>query len=358
MLHASSFILLLSTLCLLTTLSIFWSRDWHTSLYISLHFWLVCLLTLSLRDWHAVWKVAMFGLCAALSIQVVTGFIGFALQSTEFLKIDMNWPGALDPSIHGASVVQLADGLRILRAYGTLPHPNILGGFALLTLLGPASLFLANKKPNYPALILFCLGIILIGLTFSRSAWLGLIAFIVSLILKSKHINRKQLFLFVSVSLLTMILTLYPLRDLVFTRISNASVATEQLSTFGRSWLTQQAFGLIRAYPLTGVGIGAFAIKLADYAIEGALIEPVHNIFLLVGSELGIFGLLLMLALYISIALNIFKAQTPHAILASATLAGLGVIGLFDHYLWTLAPGRIMLGLALGLWIGQINNDA
>jgi O-antigen ligase len=122
--------------------------------------------------------------------------------------------------------------------------------------------------------------------------------------------------------------------------------------------LTEQAIGLIRAYPLTGVGIGAFVIKLADYAIDGALIEPVHNIFLLAGSELGIVGLLLMLALYISIALNIFKAQTPHAILASAALAGLGVIGLFDHYLWTLAPGRILLGLALGLWIGQINHDA
>ena len=358
-LHPSAFILLLLALFLLSSISIFWSQDWRTSLYVSLHFWLVFLLILSLRDWREAWKLAMFGLCAALSIQLITGFTGFALQSTAFLKpFDMEWPGILDPAIRGASVVQLADGLRVLRAYGTLPHPNILGGFALISLLGSAGLFLANKKPNYSALVLFSLGIILIGLTFSRSAWLGLIAFIAILVFKSNHFDRKQLFLLVSISVLTITLTLYPLRDLVFTRISNAPVATEQLSTFGRSWLSEQALAMMREHPLTGVGIGSFILELADYAIEGASIEPVHNIFLLAGSELGIVGLLLVICLFISIALIIVKTQKPKAILASATLAGLGVISLFDHYLWTLAPGRIMLGLALGLWIGQVANEA
>jgi len=355
--HPSSFILLLSALCLLITISTFWSNAPHTSLYISLHLWLIFLLILSLYAWREVWKVTMFGLCAALSIQLVMGFIGFAFQSTEFLAtLNMNWPGTLDPSMRGASVVQLASGLRVLRAYGTLPHPNMLGGIALITILGPASIFL--EKRNYPALILFSLGVILIALTFSRSAWLGLVAFLAILILKSKHFNRRGLFLLIAASVVTIALALYPLRDLMFTRISNAPVATEQLSIFGRSWLTQQAVTIFQQYPLTGVGIGSFVINLSTYAIEGASIEPVHNIFLLAGSELGIVGGLLMFGLCISIVLNILKAQTPKAILASATITGLGVISLFDHYLWTVAPGRIMLGLALGLWMGQIAHDA
>jgi hypothetical protein len=29
------------------------------------------------------------------------------------------------------------------------------------------------------------------------------------------------------------------------------------------------------------------------------------------------------------------------------------VISLFDHYFWTLAPGRLMLGLVIGLFVGQ-----
>jgi O-antigen ligase len=115
---------------------------------------------------------------------------------------------------------------------------------------------------------------------------------------------------------------------------------------------------MIRDHPLTGVGIGSFILKLADYALEGAIIEPVHNIFLLAGSELGIIGLLLVIALFISIALSVFKVRTPNAILASATIAGLGVICLFDHYLWSLAPGRMMLALVLGLWAGQVEYDA
>jgi O-antigen ligase len=115
---------------------------------------------------------------------------------------------------------------------------------------------------------------------------------------------------------------------------------------------------MIRQYPLAGVGIGSFIIELSNKAVAGAPIEPVHNVFLLATAELGVVGLIVMIGLFISIALNIIKAKSPQAILASATLTGLGIISLFDHYLWTLAPGRLLLGLALGLWAGQIAHDA
>ena len=92
--------------------------------------------------------------------------------------------------------------------------------------------------------------------------------------------------------------------------------------------------------------------------MEGAPIEPVHNVFLLITAEIGIVGLILIIGLFISITIKICKAHSPQAILASATLTGLGVISLFDHYLWTLAPGRMILGLALGLWAGQVAHDA
>jgi O-antigen ligase len=344
---------------LLSSLSILWSRDWRTSLYISLHLWLVFLFILFLRESPEAWKPLMYGFCAALSVQLITGFAGFALQSTVFLdSLNLTWPGNLDPSMRGASVVQLADGPRILRAYGTLPHPNILGGFALATLLGPASLFLENKKPNYPALVLFSLGIILICLTFSRSAWLGLTAFTGIMIAKSKYLGRRKLCLFLAVNVLTILLALYPLRALAFTRISNAPVATEQLSTFGRSWLAKQAVEMIREHPFTGVGAGSFTLKLSEYAMEGAPIEPVHNMLLLATAELGVPGLIAITGVVISLGRIIIKTQTPRSILASAALIGLGVISLFDHYLWTVAPGRIMLGLTLGLWMGQVANDA
>jgi len=151
---------------------------------------------------------------------------------------------------------------------------------------------------------------------------------------------------------------LYPLRELVLTRVSNAPVTTERLAIFGREWLSQQAMDMFRAQPLTGVGIGSFILELSSYAVDGAIIEPVHNIFLLALSELGILGLLLVLVLFVLIGFHIFKARKPQAILASTAVIGLGVISVFDHYLWTLAPGRVLLALTLGLWLGQMTHDA
>ncbi len=40
-----------------------------------------------------------------------------------------------------------------------------------------------------------------------------------------------------------------------------------------------------------------------------------------------------------------------------AVLAGVFVSGLFDHFLWTLAPGWVLLGILLGLWAGQTMNS-
>ena len=74
---------------------------------------------------------------------------------------------------------------------------------------------------------------------------------------------------------------------------------------------------------------------------------------MLVGAELGSVGLIVLTGLFVSVVLNILQTQTWEAILAGAIIAGLGIISLFDHYLWSIAPGRLILGLALGLWTGQ-----
>jgi O-antigen ligase len=353
-------IVLLSLLFLLSTLSILWSADWRTSLFISLHLWLVFLLILFLRGRPSLWKSVMLGFCGSLSIQILAGFTGFILQSTEFLApLELTWPGPIDASVRGAIVVQLADGLRILRAYGTLPHPNVLGGFVAISLLGPIYFFLKKDNPNNLALLLLIPGVSLLALTFSRAAWMSLIAFSLILILKSKFLDRKRLTVLLTIIALNFILTLLPYRDLVAARTVNTGSGSEEFSIVHRAWLNGEAVHMIRDQPLTGLGIGSFMIELAGRAGEGYVIEPVHNIFLLTGAELGIPGMLLIIAFALTIVYSLFKAQGQNAILVGAALAGIGVIGLFDHYLWTLAPNRVLLGLVLGLWAGQsIRHDA
>ena len=294
------------------------------------------------------------GFCAALSIQFIVGIVEFITQTTAFVApFHLTWPGPLDPSIRGAIVVQLPDGESFLRAYGTLPHPNILGGFALTFLLGPIAFFLRKEKPNNFALLLLILGVSLLAVTFSRSAWLGLIVFSTILIWKSKYFDRKRLAILLAVVGISFIITLFPYRQLVQARTINTTSHSEEFSFIGRAWLNGEAAKMIGEYPLTGVGIGSFIIELAKRAGEGYVIEPAHNVLLLAGAELGIPGLLIVIALFISFVYRLLKTQNPNAILAGATLTGLGIISLFDHYLWTLAPGRFMLGLVVGLFVGQ-----
>ncbi len=350
----ASFSFFLFTFLLLTFLSIFWSRDWRISLYVSLHILLVFLFILSLRDWPQAWMSILPGFCAALSFQSIAGMVEIFRQTTAFLApLGLNWPGMLDPSVRGAVIVQLPGGESFLRAYGTLPHPNLLGGFALIVLLGPVAFFMRRERPDNLALLLLVPGVSLLALTFSRSAWVALAVFSAVLIWKSKYFDRKRLAALLAVMALSFAVTLLPYRELVQARTVNTTSHAEEFSFIGRLWLNGEAIRMIREHPLTGVGIGSFILELAKQAGEGYVVEPAHNVLLLAGAELGIPGLLLVLALSISFAVRLFKTKNPNAILAGALLAGLGTIGLFDHYLWTLAPGRLMLGLVVGLFAGQ-----
>ena len=344
---------------LLTFLSLSWSRDWRTSLSVSLHISLVFLFILSLRDWPQAWRFILLGFCVALSLQFLTGVVEFMSQSTAFLApLHLNWPGPIDPSVRGAVVVQLPNGESFLRAYGTLPHPNILGGFALILLLAPVALFMRRDRPNNLALLLLVPGASLLALTFSRSAWLALIVFSSVLIWKSKYLDRKRLAILLIIIGLSFVITLLPYLDLVQARTISTTSHAEEFSFIGRRWLNGEARTLIMEHPLTGVGIGAFIIELSKRAGEGYVVEPAHNILLLAGAELGVAGLLLVIALSISFLYRLFKTRNQNAILAGAVLTGLVFISLFDHYLWTLAPARLMLGLVIGLFVGQdINHE-
>ncbi len=349
----------LFSLCLLASLSIIWSKDWRYAAYLSLHLWLGLALFVSLKNRPEAWKAVLYGFCVALGIQVFTGFFEFFSQSTGFLSpLHMTWPGPLNPATPGASVVQLAGGVRWLRAYGTLPHPNILGTFVVVLLAGPVAFFLSRRKPAIWAILLFSAGTALLFLTFSRGAWVSLVAGGLVLVWKFWRIDIKRLLPLGIAGALGFIAAAIPLRALLFTRLGGVpGVPTEAFSIIGRTWLTGQAFTAIQNHPLLGIGVGSFVIDLAQHAGVGYIIEPVHNLFLLITSELGIFGAALLTGLGIVIAKATWQARTPKAILACAVLVGLGVTSLFDQSLWTLAPGRTILALVLGIWTGQVEHE-
>jgi hypothetical protein len=60
-----AYLLLPAAFCILAFVSTLWSRDWHTSLAVSLNILLIFLFILSLRNWPHAWKFVLLGFCAA-----------------------------------------------------------------------------------------------------------------------------------------------------------------------------------------------------------------------------------------------------------------------------------------------------
>jgi ABC-type proline/glycine betaine transport system permease subunit len=109
---------------------------------------------------------------------------------------------------------------------------------------------------------------------------------------------------------------------------------------------------MIRAHPMLGVGVGNFAIEMERITQPAQTIEPMHSLPLLAFSELGIGAVIILIGLGGVIFAGLQRAQQPVNIIYGAALIGVFVASLFDHYFWTLAPGRMMLGMMLGLWAG------
>ena len=101
--------------------------------------------------------------------------------------------------------------------------------------------------------------------------------------------------------------------------------------------------GLGRGGPAAPAGLDVFAMG--------------RDVRFACADELGPGGVALSTGLIVTVAFQSFKARRPLTIIFSAALAGLFVVSLFDHYLWTLAPGRLLAGTMLGLWAGQLNDE-
>jgi O-antigen ligase len=251
----------------------------------------------------------------------------------------------------------LPGGERWLRVYGTLAHPNLLGGMTLSLLALVLTLYLVRSRRWLIYFFVFIAGLALLVLTFSRSSWGGLIVLLALLLLQAKRLDRKRLVLLLVACLLGVGLLFTALNPLVATRLGFRQVETERVSTYTRSWLMQRTWEIMRQNPLLGVGAGSFTVALYEHVAPFNRIEPVHNTPFLIWSELGIVGLVIEAGLILVILVTSLKARQPVAIILSAGLIGLLAVSLFDHYLWTIAPGRVLLATMLGLWAGQVYDE-
>jgi O-antigen ligase len=193
----------------------------------------------------------------------------------------------------------------------------------------------------------------LIVLTFSRSAWLGLVFIGAGMLAQWKKLDPKKLRQLFLAGLFTVALLLIFLLPLFLTRLGAGEVQAEQVSSYTRLWLVQRTVEMFQENWLLGTGIGSYSLALSSHVADFYDIEPVHSLPLLVASELGTSGIVLLGGWAVVLVWGWLRMQRPLGIVFGAVLMGLAAVSLFDHYFWTLAPGRLLFATMLGLWSGQ-----
>jgi O-antigen ligase len=265
--------------------------------------------------------------------------------------------GNYEASRAGVAVLK-NDAGRWLRAYGTFPHPNILGSFLIAVLVLLCSISIRQSKKRF--LILIYSAIVLLGLivSFSRAAWLGLAVgigwFVWYRIDREGESAEKKIFwkiLFVLGA--AGIIFTFILKDVVFPRFDSAVIEREH-SVSERETTWREAILLIREHPFTGVGAGNYTAALIQKYPNTPVyvIQPAHNVFLMVGAELGLIGLILFLGLMYKIVESIFSGNAKVYVSSAPFLAAFIAITpsfFVDHFLWSSHFGLLFFFLLVGL---------
>ena len=363
--HYKIYWLLILGLLFFTCGSIFVASDRLLTLFVwarlAIGAGLAWLVIISRLDYKKILAV----LLAAVCLQGALAVWQFNRQATWGNK----WLGLAShqPSELGVSVVEITppNSLpeRWLRAYGSLDHPNMLGGLTGLGLIIAVYLFInLNKTKNLRtkevalslALILTTAGLFF---SFSRAAILGAsLALLLLTIFQLK--NWQRLLLTGLIIGLTIFILSVPYGRLYNTRLAVLDGATvgarlETKSLAERATYLKDALALIKKHPLWGVGAGNYGLAVAQEIVPEQLsyyYQPVHNVFLLILAEVGALGLIFWLVLLLKLLIDAFNHR-PTIALNLSLLAPPITIMFFDHWLWSLHFGVLFFWLLVGLII-------
>lgn len=260
----------------------------------------------------------------------------------------------LNPEIAGVAKI-IVDGTKIIRAYGTFPHPNVLAVFIFLCIFFTFYLFFKKNNSfskNLFLIVSYLIFIISLFLTFSRItiAIFLLLNLIYFILLFKKH-KKQVLILF-----LLFIFFLFIITYLIWPEISsrlNVSMGDQSISL--RLFYNQTSFLIIQEYPLLGIGMGNFVWEIRQMLdlLNSWIHQPVHSIYLLIVSETGLIGLFMFLMfLYQSLRRFRKRIKDKKKYLLLFVISAFLFLGLFDHYFWTLQQGQLMFWITLGLMAG------
>ncbi|MFA6017040.1 MAG: O-antigen ligase family protein [Patescibacteria group bacterium] len=222
-------------------------------------------------------------------------------------------------------------GVEFLRPYGTFSHPNSLAGFFLLLYF----FVLTYKKFNrYLALkyLFIFISSILVFVSFSKVAIISYLILNTSYFILNTKIDCR-------LCKIARIIVMFVV-SLIF-----LSATSDPLTIDKRIELMKNSLNIIVHNPIFGVGLGSYLIEQAKFPSKFYLFfnQPVHNIFLLFVSEVGLVlsGFLLYKLISQLIKRRLTKDQWMMIFVIIFT-------GFFDHYWLTLEQNFLLMGLVMG----------
>jgi hypothetical protein len=121
------------------------------------------------------------------------------------------------------------------------------------------------------------------------------------------------------------------------------------LSFLRRAELNWMALKMFQDHPLLGVGLNNFTVQMGEYGeVSGwtRFLQPVHNVYLLIVAETGLFGLIAFFGLLFSVFYLLLKKKNYLLLVSMSQVA---LLCLIDHYFFTLQQTALLFWLLIGL---------
>lgn len=250
------------------------------------------------------------------------------------------WLGERSFSFNTIGIAQMSVfGSGLVRAYGTFSHPNSLAGFLLVSLI--LWWRWRDKIKNIWWWTITWLALVGIVLTGSRTIWS--LTLVLGLFLLIKSFKNKFPFLVLGLVLISVLIWIinfnYPMENFLGGWDENGWIKRNQLNA--------SAIEMTKQNPWFGVGLGNFLTKLPEFQKDNQIfwLQPVHNILLLMVSEIGWVGVVVL----IWMINNFFKNKR----IDKFGLIMFGIVmlsGMVDHYWLTLPQNMWLLALIFGLF--------
>lgn len=290
-----------------------------------------------------------------LIILIICGLIQALIATLQFHVqhgLGLGFLGEYIPGILDSGAATINTGLgKILRAYGTMAHPNVLGGF--LTLCYAALLYVSRETYKFNEwLIVSCGTFLLFGgilVSFSRSAWLavGLVSTFWFIYLIYKVSMKRGLIFAVIVIVSCGTLGLIYQKPLFYRIIQNSD--TNQAIEY-RADFNGYALDLIQVHTITGLGAGQYIPWLTETKqLEPWQYQPPHNVLLMYLTEMGAVGLIIALYTVFRLGFTWNNLNMFNLIFITALV----VMGALDHYLLTIQTGFLTLAIILSVVISN-----